>query len=100
MIWDWQRSKEIRTDNRQQMLPPLQHLPDCNYFTYALQLNLYRYILESEYCLRVSRMIFGVAHPLRAGPLCLELPRLDAEVDLVVDREGGSAPMPGPGAVF
>ena len=82
------------------MLPTLHHLPYCNYFTYALQLNLYRYILETEYDLRVSRMILGVVHPLSARPVCLELPRLDAEIALIVAHESGGTPMPGPDAEF
>ena len=100
VIWDWKRSKEIREDSKQQMLPPLQHLPDTNYWAYALQLNLYKYVLSSEYDMRVSRMILGVVHPMRAKPFCIELPWLDAEVALIVAHEGGRTPMPGPNAEF
>ena len=42
VIWDWKRSKDIRTDSRDQMKAPLLHLPDCNYYHYALQLNMYQ----------------------------------------------------------
>ena len=94
VIWDWKRTKNIRMDSRQQMLPPLQHLPDCNYFTYALQLNLYRYILETEYLMPVSKMILGIVHPLNSGPMCLEVPRLDVEVALIVEHSGGREPRP------
>ena len=87
VIWDWKRSKDIRTDCQRQMLPPLQHLPDCNYYHYALQLNLYRYILESEYDMRVSRMILAVMHPLRHGPTCIDLPRMDTEIAMIVEQE-------------
>ena len=41
VIWDWKRSKAIRMDSPQQMKYPLCHLADCNYFCYALQLNVY-----------------------------------------------------------
>ena len=100
-IWDWKRSKEIRMDSLRQMRAPLVHLPDSNYFHYALQLNLYRYMLESEYDLRVSRMLLGVVHPLRSSPLCLEIPRMDREVGLiVVEHEGNPSPCPGPDAPF
>ena len=34
---DWKRSKKIQMDAQQQMKPPLSHLPDCNFFAYALQ---------------------------------------------------------------
>ena len=41
VLWDWKRSKAIRMDSPQQMTYPLCHLADCNYFCYALQLNVY-----------------------------------------------------------
>ena len=37
VIWDWKRSKEIKYESIVQMRPPLTHLPDSNYWTYALQ---------------------------------------------------------------
>ena len=37
VIWDWKRSKKIQMDSQQQMKAPLSHLPDCNFFAYALQ---------------------------------------------------------------
>ena len=88
VLRDWKRAKEVRTDNRQQMLPPLHHLPDCNYFCWALQANMYRHILESCYHLKVSRMLLGVMHPLSPRPVCVELPRLEAEIALIVEDEG------------
>ena len=33
IILDWKRSKDIKYDASVQMMPPLSHLPDCNYFT-------------------------------------------------------------------
>jgi hypothetical protein len=30
------------------MLPPLSHLPDCNFYHYAMQLSLYAYIMEQS----------------------------------------------------
>ena len=53
----------------------------------ALQLNLYRHILESEYGMVVSGLFLGIAHPLRSGPLCLEVPRMEAEIGLVIEHE-------------
>ena len=89
IIWDWKRSKDIRDDSREHMRFPLCHLPDSNYWTYALLLNLYRHILEShEYGhMVVGGMFLGIAHPLRAGPLCLEIPRMEREIALIVECE-------------
>ena len=87
IVWDWKRCAQIKTDARRQMQPPLDHLPDCNWFHYCLQLNLYAYMLESEYDgIRVSGMFLGVAHPT-AQPRVIEVPRLDAEMRALVDHE-------------
>jgi len=48
IVFDWKRSKEIRYESRDQLGPPLEHLPACNYWLYTLQLNTYAYILETE----------------------------------------------------
>ncbi|CAE7796366.1 unnamed protein product [Symbiodinium sp. CCMP2592] len=47
MLADWKRTSGLRNKfgSRQQMLPPLQHLPDCTGMHYRLQLNAYRYIV-------------------------------------------------------
>ena len=69
------------------MLPPLQHLADCSYHHYCLQLNIYMFILESPaYGFRVSRMMLGIVHPDKDGPACLELPRLEREIELIVQH--------------
>ena len=63
-IFDWKRSRHIKVDNPyENMLPPLDHLDDCNMNYYAMQLNLYRYILETEYQRKVSAMYVVVLHP-------------------------------------
>lgn len=46
-IFDWKTNDEIRMDNRyQNMLYPVDYLPDCNYSHYSLQLSLYQYLLK------------------------------------------------------
>ena len=43
-----------KTDNKFQVgLGPLSHLPDCNYWHYSLQLNVYRWVLENLYGPRI-----------------------------------------------
>ena len=54
-------------------------MDDTNYSMYSLQLNLYAYILESEYGFEVSRMLLGVFHPLSDEARCIEVPRLTEE---------------------
>jgi hypothetical protein len=100
IVLDWKRSKEIKFSNRfGKMLPPLAHLDDCNYWHYALQLNIYRYILRSEYAFDVSEeMYLGVFHPNQTRPRIVQVPDLSRELQMVLDylRARGEAGSPAP----
>lgn len=101
-IFDWKRSKELRLDCRFRSLkPPLEHLPDTNYWKYCLQLSLYAYMLESEYDLDVRGCYLGQVHPDLPRGRCIEVPRLSAEVDAIVEAEiaCGRAGPPRPGEI-
>ena len=88
IIIDWKRSREIKYTNPYRTLKePLEHMDDTNYNMYSLQLNMYAYILESEYGFEVSRMILGVFHPLIDEARCIEVPRLTEEIALLVEHE-------------
>ena len=82
-LWDWKRCKLLRYDSRSQMKEPLEHLPDVNAWQYFLQLNIYRFILQEDYGLSVSVMYLGVFHPSRSQPLCVRVPLMDDEVQIV-----------------
>lgn len=63
-LFDWKRSKEIRTRGFGKMLKaPLSHWPACNFSTYSLQLNLYAWMLEKNYSCDVLGMKMVVIHP-------------------------------------
>ena len=88
VIVDWKRIRDLKYENIHGSLHyPLDHLPDTNYWTYALQLNMYRYILETEYGLDVSRMMLAVVHPQAGLPRLVDVPRLDAESQAIHDFE-------------
>ena len=82
-LWDWKRSKLLRSDSRSQMKEPLDHLPDVNAWHYFLQLNIYRRILQEDYGASVSAMYLGVFHPTRGQPLCVRVPLMDDEMELL-----------------
>jgi hypothetical protein len=66
-IYDWKRSKEIRTRNAfERGYGCFSHLDNCNFVTYSLQLNLYKYILESKYDKTVVGMMLVILHPVNA----------------------------------
>jgi hypothetical protein len=105
IILDWKRSKEICFTNRYRKLKaPLSHLDDCNYSHYCLQLNVYRYIMETEYDMEVGGMYLGVFHPNQTAPICIEVPRMEREITLLVKHEqlvnGAGSPIPGSDAPF
>jgi len=110
-ILDWKRSREIKAGGfrGRRMQPPLEHLPDCNLWTYCLQLNTYRHMLESEYELPVGEMFIVVLHPGQLPAPCgahvYRVPRLEAEISALVAHAAalhgtGLAPRPGPQAPF
>ena len=48
-IYDWKRVKSIGYEalgNKTSIIPSLKQIPDTNFWHYALQLNLYKMILE------------------------------------------------------
>ena len=49
VVVDWKSNKEIKFKNPWQFgFKPINHLPDCNFSHYSLQLGIYQYILEAE----------------------------------------------------
>lgn len=61
---DWKRSKEIKEKNPYQKgFGPCAHLDDCNFNHYSIQLNLYQWILEKNYNVKVAGRILAIFHP-------------------------------------
>lgn len=82
LIYDWKRSKEIKAENKFQTgLYPLSHLPDCNYWHYSLQLNVYRWMLENLYGLVIADMFLLILHPDNGNYKRMRLNRMDQEVE-------------------
>ena len=57
-IYDWKRCKEIQHETnfgKYATTPCISHLPDTNFWHYALQLNVYKTILEHKYGKQVDR---------------------------------------------
>jgi len=65
-IYDWKRSKEISYEaygDKTATTACIRHLPDCNFWHYALQLNVYKTILEHKYGKRVTGLYLVCLHP-------------------------------------
>ena len=91
MIYDWKRSTKLseKTNRYRTMHPPLDHLPDTNYWHYAMQLNIYRHILETKYGKTIEGMYLVGIHPeLPEGMVYQEesVPFLRVETEGVFER--------------
>ena len=89
-IYDWKRSDKLIAKNGlpiknslygEKALPPIENLDDSPYYHYALQLSLYKYILEKNYGITVSKLRLGIFHPSYNKPYVLEMPYLQNEID-------------------
>lgn len=65
-IYDWKRSKEISRVNNYNKFAKnklICHMPDSNFWHYALQLNTYKAILERKYEKKVTELFLVRLHP-------------------------------------
>jgi hypothetical protein len=83
LIYDWKRCREITKTNRANKFAThtaIEHIPDTNFWHYALQLNIYKYILQTKYGKTVSDLYLIVLHPEAQNYQRIKLPDLQAEV--------------------
>ncbi|MEC8221312.1 MAG: PD-(D/E)XK nuclease family protein [Nanoarchaeota archaeon] len=85
IIIDWKRSKEIKEQSQEQGFYPLTHLPNANYWHYCLQLNMYKYILEKNYGLKIAGMNIVVMHPNQDTYQVLSIQDLSNEINDLVE---------------
>ena len=85
-IYDWKRCKKIEKQNnfgKRCIIDGLQHIHDSNYWHYCLQLNIYKYILETKYQKKVKDLHLVVIHPDNDNYQKIQLPIIP-EKDLLV----------------
>lgn len=85
-IYDWKRSNKVNPSENNvwsRGLHGLEHLPDTSYTHYCLQQNIYRYIVEKNYGLKISRMNLVVLHPDYWTYRIVSVPRMQREVDTI-----------------
>lgn len=87
-IYDWKRSKSIRTSSPfEKGLRCLAHLDNCNYITYSLQLNTYKYILEANYGKTVVGMALVVLHPNQSSYKVIPVKDMQAEIHAILESK-------------
>lgn len=94
-IYDWKRSKKLVDSEGRTIMrnrfghrghSPVGHLDDTPYYHYALQLSIYRLILEMRYGILVSEMKLGVFHPENPMAYIIPVPYLRAEAEAIITR--------------
>ena len=92
-IYDWKRCKTIAKNgfNKWATTECISHLPDSNFWHYALQLNTYKTILERNYGKRVSAMYLVRLHPDNPKKTyeLLKVPALGSEIYNLLKGCGG-----------
>jgi hypothetical protein len=86
VIYDWKRSKEIKTTNTfENGYGPVSHLPNCNYWHYTLQLNVYKWFLETYYGLEIADLYIVIFHPDNTNYQRMRLNILPEEVQEMLE---------------
>jgi len=79
----------INNFNKYAIPPVICHLPDSNFWHYALQLNTYKYILQTKYNKKIKDLFLVRLHPEseEKNYELVQLPDLSVEVnDLFKER--------------
>ena len=87
-IYDWKRSNKVNPKEANQWsngINGLEHLPDTSYSHYCIQQNLYRYMLEKNYGIKIKRMNLVVLHPDFTSYSIVPVPMMDREVRIIIN---------------
>lgn len=82
-IYDWKRSKNIQKTNGWNKFAQtacIEHIPDTNFWHYALQLNTYKAILEKNYGKVVTELALVCLYPDNDNYQLISVPDLQNEV--------------------
>jgi hypothetical protein len=84
MIYDWKRAKDIVKSSsfmKYAKTECISHLPDTNFWHYALQLNTYKTIIEQKYGKKVVKLALVCLHPIKKNFEVIVLPMLTSEME-------------------
>ena len=83
MIYDWKRSKGIIKNTSYEtysITECINHLPDTNFWHYALQLNMYKALLERNYGMKITKLCLVCLYPEQTSYKLIDVPDLDYEI--------------------
>lgn len=82
-IYDWKRSKGIVRNKQFEeyaTISCISHIPDTNFWHYALQLNTYKAIIEKNYGKLVTTLRLVCLHPNQQTYQIIDIPDLTEEI--------------------
>jgi len=91
-VYDWKRSKEISMINNYNKFAKnklICHMPDSNFWHYALQLNTYKAILEEKYGKTVTKLALVCLHPDKTNFQVIPVPILQDEMKALMALRKG-----------
>lgn len=92
IIFDWKRTKEIKMPDPTNRYAEYSHTPElsdiikCNFSEYSIQLNTYKYILETEYKMKIKGMYLCVMHPINDNYKLFKIPNMKDRITAIMNR--------------
>jgi hypothetical protein len=95
VLLDWKRVENLSDCSfaRMKRQPPemgydvCKELENCKMITYSLQMNLYKYIIERNYNMRVKKMLLIKLHPKqKQGPIVYKCPNMQKYIVKICAR--------------
>ena len=85
-VWivDWKRIHALDKTGVSQGLSPFEKLPNCNLYKYTLQLNLYKFLLEKNYDMKVDGMSIVILHPENGRYFSVDVDDMQDLVSVIV----------------
>lgn len=86
-IYDWKRSTKASPNATvwQHGTNGLEHVPDISFYKYALQQNLYKFILENNYDIKINKMYLVILHPDYSKYIKYEVPQMNKEISIILN---------------
>jgi ATP-dependent exoDNAse (exonuclease V) beta subunit len=84
-IWDYKTNKEIKTTNKYKMINGLNHLEECEFNTYSLQLSIYKKIIEKNTNLKIGKSYLCWINEENDSYEIIETKYFDAESTLMLN---------------
>lgn len=91
VILDWKRSKKLIIDGCPRIfgygyaLSELNSLDNSSFYRYCLQQNIYKYILETEYSIKISSMQLIVLHENYPEYYVVKVPEMRDETKIIIN---------------